>query len=488
MRETPHDEDLSYPSYLRTHDSQALLTRMMFGKARHRLTHYGIDRVFATNMATRVWMLAFGPVILGFIIGSLSVIEQGFYFTFFSLLALSVFLDMGFTRAVQVFTSHEFGGLALRRWAPMEGLPAARRRMADFGKAVLLAHLALALVAGVAIGLVGEVMFAGKAAASVKWHGPWWSVALASGASFLLTPMQTMLEAAGHVPYMAGVKLFRQMVTNLSLVGALWMGKGLYSAAVSAWIGFAIGLALTTVPYSPFWRQLLGGCARPGFSLLRELLPYQVRIAISWGAGYFVFSIMTPIAFAALGPEAAARVGLSWQIVGVISSMAFTIIQAKTPSFGTLLAKGRQEEALLVSRRAIRGATGVALLGFAALLLGVGCVRHFPDLGWPKLALKGVDRMLSELAIAVLAIAEVAKLSVLGLVAYVRSFKAEPFMPMFVVLAVVVPAACWFLAKRWGAEWLCLGYALGQFIAIPWTRSAARPYLLAPLCCPASNP
>lgn len=460
----------------------------MIRATRLRLAHHGIDRVFATNLATRVWMLAFGPVVLGFIVGSLSVTEQGFYFTFFSLLGLSVFLDMGFTRAVQVFTSHEFGELTLRRWATMEGLPAARQRMADFGKAVLLAHVALALLAGVVIGLLGEVMFAGNAAAGVNWHGPWWSVALASAASFLLTPMQTMLEAAGHVPHMAGVKFIRQMITNVTLVGALWMGKGLYSAAVSAWVGFAIGLALTTVPYAPFWRELLGGRVRPGFSLIRELLPYKVRIAVSWGAGYFIFSIMTPIAFAALGPEEAARVGLSWQIIGVISAMAFTIIQAKTPSFGTLLAKGKQEEAWFISRRAIRGATGVALLGFVVLLLGVGCVRHFPHLGWPKLAVEGVDRMLSELAIAVLAIAEVTKLRMLGLVAYVRSFKVEPFMPMFVVLAVVVPAACWFLAKGWGAEWLCLGYAIGQFIAIPWTRSVARRYLPSPVCCATSSP
>jgi hypothetical protein len=334
---------------------------------------------------------------------------------------------------------------------------------------------------------VGEIMFASKAGVGVNWHGPWWSIALASGASFLLTPMQTMLEAAGHVPHMAAVKLTRQIIANLTFVGALWLGKGLYSAALSAWVGFSIGLALTTIPYAPFWRQLLRGSVYPGFRLVREFLPYQVRIAISWGAGYFVFSIMTPVAFAVLGPAEAARVGLSWQIVGVISGMAFTIIQAKTPSLGTLLAKGKQDEALLVSQRAIRGAMGVALLGFATLLVGIGCVRYFPHLGWPKLALKGVDRMLSELAIAVLAIAEIGKLPMLGLVAYVRSFKVEPFMPMFVVLAGVVPAACWFLAKSWGAEWLCLGYALGQLIAISWTRSVARPYLPAPVCCTVSS-
>ena len=440
------------------------------------LAGFGVDRVFATNLATRVWMLVFGPVVLGCIVGSLSIGEQGFYFTFLSLLALSVFLDMGFTRAVQVFISHEFGTLALRRWAPLEGNPAARGRIADFGKAVILAHICLALVAGFGIGFIGEAVFSSNDASNVTWHGPWWSIAFASSASFLLAPMHTMLESAGHVPYMAGVKLIRQVCTNVALVVALFSGMGLYAAALSAWVGLFVALVLTIVPYSAFWKELSVGSVHSGFALVRELLPYQVRIAVSWGAGYLIFSVMTPIAFAVLGPEEAGRVGLSWQIMAIISSIAFSIIQARTPLFGTLLAQGKQGEAFALAKRATRGASFIATCGFTALIVCIACVRHFPEFGWPGIATSGVARMLPEFSIAILAIAEIAKLRVLGLVAYVRSYKVEPFMPMFISLALVVPAACWVLAKWQGAEWLCIGYALGQLLAIPWSRSAARRY------------
>lgn len=443
----------------------------------HHAAAHGVDRVFAVNLATRVWMLAFGPVVLGVIIHKLGVAEQGFYYTFLSLIGLSVFLDMGFTRAVQVFTSHEFAALNLPRGKPMEGSATHRQRMADFGKAILLAHLALALVAGVAIGLVGEFMFRREANAAIAWHGPWWSLSFAAAASFIVVPMQTILEAAGHVPHMAWVKFARQVVTNLVLVLALLGGEGLAASSISAWVGFAVTLSLIVVPYAPFWRQILAGRVREGVVLLRELAGYQMRIAVSWTAGYLIFSIMTPIAFCALGAEDAGRVGLTWQVIGIVSSIAFSVIQAKTPTLGTLVGQGKSAEALATNRRATRGALAVAAVGYAAILLGLGAVRAFGHVGWPELLLKGADRMLPLIPIGLLAFAELGKLQMLGVFSFVRTLKVEPFTPMLVALAAFVPALCWALAANFGVEWLCIGYVVGQLIANPWANRIARPYL-----------
>lgn len=422
-------------------------------------------------------MLALGPVVLGVIILKLSAAEQGFYYTFLSLIGMSVFLDMGFTRAVQVFTSHEFAALNLPRGKPMEGSAVHRQRMADFGKAILVAHLALALVAGVVIGLVGEFMFRREANDAIAWHGPWWSLSFAAAASFVTVPMSTILEAAGHVPQMAWVKFVRQVVTNLTLVAALWFGHGLAASAFSAWVGFAVVLALMIVPYSPFWRQLMDGRLREGFGLLRELASYQIRIAVSWTAGYFIFSIMTPIAFLALGAEDAGRMGLTWQIMGIVSSIAFSIIQAKTPSLGTLVGQGRIVDALDINRRAARGAIFVAASGYTVIIVALSLVREFPNLPWPGLVIAGVDRMLPVLAVALLAVAELSKLQMLGIFSFVRSLKVEPFTLMLVMLAVLVPTACWVLAINFGVAWLCGGYVIGQLIANPWANRLARPYL-----------
>lgn len=446
-------------------------------KAQTFATSHGLDGTFAVNLATRMWTLAFGPVLLGVLVYRLTLAEQGFYYTFISLIGLSVFLDMGFSRAIQVFTSHEFANLRLTKGRPMEGEARHLSRMADFGKAVLLAHLLLALVAGGLIGAMGEVMFRREDAAGIAWRGPWWNLSFAAAASFLILPMTTMLEAAGHVRHMAWVKLARQVAAGMALLSALLGGMGLGASAISAWIGFALAMGLVAIPFRAFWEQLCGGNARRGFGLLRELAGYQVRIAVGWAAGYFIFSIMTPIAFAAIGAEDAAKVGLTWQIMGIVSSIAFSVIQAKTPGLGSLIGKGRADEALEINRRATRGALAIAAAGYALILLGMWAVRSSDSSLWPAFVTDIVDRMLPALPVALLAVAEIAKLQMLGLMSFVRSLKVEPFMPMLVTLAILVPAACWALASRFGVEWLCMGYVAGQLVANPWTNRTSAPFI-----------
>lgn len=438
---------------------------------------HGLDGIFAVNLATKIWTLVFGPVLLGVLVHRLTLAEQGFYYTFISLIGLSVFLDMGFTRAIQVFTSHEFANLGLAKGRPMEGEERHLSRMSDFGKAVLLAHLLLAVVAGIAIGIVGEVMFRREQNADIAWRLPWWNLSFAAAASFLIVPMTTMLEAAGHVRHMAWVKLARQVLSGLVLLAALLGGLGLGASAISAWAGFALAMALVVIPFRTFWVQLWRGSVTRGFGLLRELAGYQVRIAVGWAAGYFIFSIMTPIAFATLGAEDAAKVGLTWQIMGIVSSIAFSVIQAKTPGLGSLIGKGRTDEALEVNRRATRGALAIAVAGYAVILLGMLAVRSSEATTWPNFATDIVSRMLPALPVALLAVAEIAKLQMLGLMSFVRSLKVEPFTPMLVALAIFVPTACWVLASRFGVEWLCIGYVVGQLLANPWASMTAKSFL-----------
>lgn len=449
----------------------------MLSRQQKALSRHGVDRTFVINLATRIWTVIFGPLLLAVLVHQLTLAEQGFYYTFVSLIGLSVFLDMGFTRAIQVFTSHEFAHLSLARGCPMEGEGSNLARMADFGKAVLVAHLLLAIVSGAVIGVVGEVMFRREQGADIAWRGPWWNLSFAAAASFLVVPMTTMLEAAGHVRHMAWVKLARQVLSGLVLLAALLGGLGLGGSAVSAWAGFVLAMALVVIPFRAFWRQLWRGSITRGLGLLRELAGYQVRIAVGWAAGYFIFSIMTPIAFATLGAEDAAKVGLTWQVMGIVSSIAFSVIQAKTPGLGSLIGKGRSDEALEVNGRATRGALAIAVAGYAVILLGMWAVRSAPSSTWPDFAADIVSRMLPALPVALLAVAEIAKLQMLGIMSFVRSLKVEPFTPMLLTLAILVPVACWIMASNFGVEWLCLGYVLGQVAANPWANYTAKSFI-----------
>ena len=66
-----------------------------------------ISREIFFSVATQLWRFVYGPVILLFIPLFLTAEHQGFWFTFISISALSVFADLGFSSIVTQFSSHE---------------------------------------------------------------------------------------------------------------------------------------------------------------------------------------------------------------------------------------------------------------------------------------------------------------------------------------------------------------------------------------------
>ncbi len=93
------------------------------------LNWLGIDRPIAYALASRLegdcW-----PGGLFLVATFLAQAEQGYYYTFASILGLAIFFELGLDYVVVQFTSHEMAGL---KWSPqerLEGDPVAKARLA----------------------------------------------------------------------------------------------------------------------------------------------------------------------------------------------------------------------------------------------------------------------------------------------------------------------------------------------------------------------
>ena len=64
----------------------------------------------------------------------------------------------------------------------------------------------------------------------------------------------------------------------------------------------------------------------------------QWRIAISWLAGYFVFQLFTPVLFHYHGAVVAGQMGMTLNVSNALLTTSLTLIAAKTPEFGKLIA------------------------------------------------------------------------------------------------------------------------------------------------------
>src|SRR5437016_12217930 len=81
----------------------------------------GVDRATAYTALRQVTSLLTGVGSLYFIIHYLSGAEQGFYYTFGSILGFTVFLELGLESVLVQFASHERAHLTWTRSGTLEG-------------------------------------------------------------------------------------------------------------------------------------------------------------------------------------------------------------------------------------------------------------------------------------------------------------------------------------------------------------------------------
>ncbi|MBA3016726.1 MAG: hypothetical protein FP811_00965, partial [Desulfobacteraceae bacterium] len=80
-------------------------------RLRHFLRRLEVDRAVFFGLLTRIWQICAGPVTAILIATRFTPELQGYYYTFASLLALQIFVELGLGTVIIQFASHEWSKL-----------------------------------------------------------------------------------------------------------------------------------------------------------------------------------------------------------------------------------------------------------------------------------------------------------------------------------------------------------------------------------------
>ncbi len=98
---------------------------------------FGIDRAIAYTLVGRGWSLIAGPLTIILIARFLRPEQQGFYYTFGSVIALNIFFELGLTYVLLQFASHEKAHLEWATAGTLSGSNIAEMRLAALLKLAL---------------------------------------------------------------------------------------------------------------------------------------------------------------------------------------------------------------------------------------------------------------------------------------------------------------------------------------------------------------
>jgi hypothetical protein len=437
-------------------------TKRMRQWFRHSL---GVDRAIFFTILARVWSSTAGLITVSLIARYLSPAEQGYYYTFGSLVALQIVFELGFSLVILQMASHERAHLTISPDYEISGDPIAHARLASVLQKSVRWYSTAAVFMAALLLPAGLYFFSAHQhpGPAISWRLPWCLAALAATAAFQLDPILSFLEGCGFVHNVARLRLAQAFSGSVLAWGVLVLHHGLLAPAM-----MIFGTASTSGIWLFGKRRMLLGLMRymPGANRIvwrAEVWPFQWKIAVSWFCGYFIFQLFNPVLFAYWGPVAAGQMGMSLSAAGAVQAVAISWISTKCAPFGTLIARKKYTELDHVFFRSMRQAISVSAVG--GLVFWLGCVylnmEHF----------KFAQRLLSPFSFGLLLLATLINVVVYAEATYLRAHKQEKFLIPTIVGTILFVPTTYVLGRFFGARGMVAG---NLAIGICWGLTSAN--------------
>lgn len=422
----------------------------------------GFDRAVSASVLMRVISACTGLVTLLLIAERLTKIQQGFYFTFGTIVQFQ--LDFGLFYVVMQVASREMAWLQIAPNGTLQGDPQAKTRLARFVRTTARWYLAIGLAVVLVILPAGwSYLQGGPDAGKAVWQAPWvaYCVAVAGfmGASALLS----LLEGLGLVAEIAVARLVLTIVGSIGLWIALYSPNGLYAAAANIGLCWLSALIWVGIAHGRLLVDLLSTDCRQesDFSWSRDVWPFQWRVGASWCAGYFMTFFFVPVLYRSSGATEAGRMGMMLQILVALSGLAVSWVSTKAPTFGKLIADRRFEELDRLFADSVKRVLVVAVLLGLVWLAGIAAVQ--------TMGLHIASRLLPLGTSTVLVLAMLANCTFNVQVVYLRAYCREPLLVTSVIMGAAVAVLTVILVPSFGtlgASLLYLGVLLvGSVVA-----------------------
>lgn len=394
--------------------------------------------------------------------------QQGFYYTFGSLLALQVFFELGLNQVIIQLVSHEAAHLEMHDDGRITGDADRIQRLSAIRRLVQRWYLIAALLFAAITGVAGYMFFQHRGGLPVsEWLPIWAGLVAGTAINLYMSPRLAILEGTGHVGQVARLRLIQSVLGYGTLWMLLFAGAGLWvsavvpaASAVTTW-GW-LRIRVEALRHTP---EAVSGAE---FSWRRDIFPLQWRLAVSWVSGYFIFNLFTPIVFANHGAKEAGRFGMAMAIFNAVTTVGLSWINAKAPTLTMHISRNESEEL----NRTFRGVMIRSVVFTGALSAIVVAAAAGANLaGWS--AIQRIADLESLLAIAV---ATTINVLVYACASYMRAHREEPMVPVSVVSAGCTIAAVAVTATLPVAWMMALYAAIGGLVALPWTLVLLRRY------------
>ncbi len=424
----------------------------------------GIDKAIGFTFIARL-IQALGSIGNLFLISLfLTKEEQGYFYTFTSLVAVQVFFELGLNSIIIQYTAHEVAHLKYTKEDFFFGSDIHLSRLSSMLHFCIKVFSILSIILLIILNIIGYIFFNHYSLANtdINWSSPWILLTLSTSLLLFINPILGFLQGLGRVKETSKILLYQQIITLVTTSIVLVCKGGLWTLGIAnllsvifviSYLFFSENLIILKNIYNKIniWR----------IKYKKEILPYQYKIALSWISGYLIFQLFNPVIFAYDGPIIAGKMGLTIAAFNGISVLGMSWISTKVPLFSSLIAlKNNQllDDTFKKSLSQLLVITFILIISFLLFVILLNVLN-----------IQLVSRFLPFTYLCLFAIITLVNQLIFSWATYLRCHKQEPYLINSIVGGLLTATSTLLFGKYFGYKGIVMGYfVLTVFLGLPW--------------------
>lgn len=438
----------------------------MRNKARKIATKLGVDKAILFTSFSRIVQGAGGVISVLIVASFLTDVEQGFYYTFASILAIQVFFELGLNGIITQYVAHEVSHLT-EVDNIYTGSEKHLSRMASILHFAIKWYMILSFFVFALLLSVGFVFFNHfyKSQVPIDWYVPWFLLSFSTTLYFAISPIIAFVEGLGKVKEIAKIRLIQQLTVMLLTWGGLVFGMKLYVGGIAALVGAAVLFSFVLYHFFSLLRNIYVHQVTEKLSYREEILPFQWKIALSWIGGYFIFQLFNPVIFATEGAAVAGQMGMTLNALTSILALSFGWMATKIPVYSGFIAQRDFKGLNKLFNKTFFQSSFVIIVAMVGLFSVIFFIRYFNVIVVGK---KLGDKFLPYLPMMFMMISFLMNHIMGSLAVYLRCHKKEPMLVHSLVFGALSCISTILLGKYYGVIGITAGYCFITICVTFW--------------------
>ena len=404
-----------------------------------------------STLLNQTWRLISGPLTILLVPLFLTETEQGYWYLFGSLAALSIFADLGFSNIILQFSAHEFAFLSFNKKGLLEGDEKHLVKIGTFLRFTLKWVCSICMIVFPFIYIVG-IWFFVRDNVLGQYIVPWTIFSFASLVNFISTAVLSYVEGMNKISKIQKVRFRAAVINTLVICSVLILGGNIYALVLGSFLSVSSVFISIFGEFKAVLHQVLMLSKSEVYHWRKEVLPLFSRYAISFSSGYFIFLIYTPLMQYFHGPVHSGKVGITLALVTAIFSMSNIWIYTVTPQMNMFAAHTNKDSWDLLFQKRLLFSIGTYAFISLCMFIFVIIFKDF----WimPKI----ISRFLPVQSVLMLLTCYFLQLIINSLATYLRAHKKEPYMVPSIIVAVWVALSTAYSGHSLSTEYFFVGF------------------------------